>query len=49
MFRFTILFFLLSLFCFAKPVINWYSQELPPFYISSGPYADKGSGDLYLI
>ena len=45
MFRFTTLFFLISLICFAKPVINWYTQEFPPFYISSGEYADRGSGD----
>jgi uncharacterized protein (TIGR02285 family) len=47
MFRLFILFFFttLSLFIYSKPIIHWYSQELPPFYISSGRYADKGSGD----
>ena len=38
-------FYILLLTSFSKPIINWYKHDLPPFYISSGTYENRGSVD----
>ncbi len=40
-----ILFFIISLACYAKPVIHWYKHDLPPYYIASGKFKETGSSD----
>lgn len=44
-FYITLCFYLLFLPSFPKPIINWYKHDLPPFYISSGTYENRGSVD----
>jgi uncharacterized protein (TIGR02285 family) len=38
-------FYLFSFSIYSKPVITWYKQNIPPFFISEGIFKDKGSGD----
>lgn len=42
---FTFLLLAANLEC--KPEITWYKSDLPPFYIKSGPYKNKGIGDTF--